>query len=354
MRSNGTPEIRLVASAATIASCVLLALAAVAEGPAAEDHFPLTRDRFGTLGAPNGKALWELLGAKWFKAGDCNWQGGDWVPKSEVQPWLLVRARMFFTGNNRVWNPRSKPPRWNYRDGVRKFIQENKDRIGIIALGNSICFADIESGYYDIDEYVKWYHDFHEFVHALDPEIKFAPGDLQSAWGGLHGTKQLKEYLRAYREKYGKEMPIDALGLHCYITGNKPPEWAKPEEISVDAFRNKIRTMRTFMKDAGLRNAAFVITEMGVFNHHCEPKLTEARLLEIMEGAIHFMEGPEGIDKELGMPLDGHRLVQKWSYSAFPHLVENGKLTAMGKAYRALADKYGGTEERGGNEATGK
>lgn len=29
--------------------------------------------------------------------------------------------------------------------------------------------------------------------------------------------------------------------------------------------------------------------------------------------------------------------------SAFPHLVQNGKLTPMGRAYRALVDKYGKT-----------
>jgi hypothetical protein len=41
------------------------------------------------------------------------------------------------------------------------------------------------------------------------------------------------------------------------------------------------------------------------------------------------------------MPSDGNRLVQKWSYSAFPHLVRDVQLTPMGKAYRALVDKYG-------------
>jgi len=52
------------------------------------------------------------------------------------------------------------------------------------------------------------------------------------------------------------------------------------------------------------------------------------------------MEGPEGVDPELGMPSDGNRLVQKWSYSAFPHLVRDGKLTPMGKVYRAMVEKY--------------
>ena len=46
------------------------------------------------------------------------------------------------------WNPPPKPPAWDYRDKTRKFIEQNKDRIGIISLGNSICFADMESGYH--------------------------------------------------------------------------------------------------------------------------------------------------------------------------------------------------------------
>ena len=64
-----------------------------------------------------------------------------------------------------------------------------------------------------------------------------------------------------------------------------------------------------------------------------------------MRVAIEFMEGPQGVDRELGMPSDGHRLVQKWSYSAFPHLVKDGRLTRMGRAYHDLARKYA-TRER--------
>ena len=327
-----------------IAVCAVLAHAAwlAAQTRAAEpDRFPLTRERFGTLGAPATKAHWDLLGARWFKSGDCFWQGGDWVRASDrVQPWLLVRPRMFFTGNNRVWNPPPNPPKWGYRDKTRKFIRQNKDRIGILALGNSICFADIESGYPDLDEYVRWYHEFAEFARGLNPRIKLAPGDLQSAWGGLHGTEQLEGYLKAYRKKYGRPMPIDALGLHCYLTGNKPPDWAKPEVVSPETFKKKLRAMRSFMKRAGLQDTALVITEMGVFNHCCQPRLSDARLIEIMQSAIQFMEGPQGVDKDLGMPSDGGRLVQKWSYSAFPHLVRDGKLTRMGKAYRAMVEKY--------------
>jgi hypothetical protein len=47
------------------------------------------------------------------------------------------------------------------------------------------------------------------------------------------------------------------------------------------------------------------------------------------------------VDRDLGMPSDGWRLVQKWSYSAFPHLVREGKLTPRGKVYRALVDTFG-------------
>jgi hypothetical protein len=98
--------------------------------------------------------------------------------------------------------------------------------------------------------------------------------------------------------------------------------------------------MRAFMKRVGLQDTPLVITEMGVFNHHCDPPLGDAQLIEMMRGAITFMEGPEGVDPALGMPSDGNRLVQKWSYSAFPHLVRDGRLTPMGKAYRELAEKY--------------
>jgi len=324
----------------------VLALAASAspaqdrQGVRNEHPFPLTSGRFGTLGAPSGKKHWDVLGASWFKSGDCFWQGGNWVRDGGAQAWLLMRPRMYFTGNNRVWNPRPKPPAWTYRDKTRKFIEANAGRIGLIAMGNSICFADIESGYSDPNEYVTWYHDFRAFVHRLNPRVLVVPGDLQSAWGKLQGTDLIVAYQKAYRKKYGKPMPIDALGLHCYLTGNKPPKWAKPEPVSVPAFQKKIRTMRTFMKRAGLQHAALAITEMGVFNHCCDPPLSKARLIEIMTGAIRFMEGPKGKDKTIGMPSDGHRLVQKWSYSAFPHLVRDGKLTTRGKAYRTLADTF--------------
>ncbi|MFW6108795.1 MAG: hypothetical protein ACOC8D_03165 [bacterium] len=258
---------------ARTAAC-LLALAGSVAGAAGTDpqepeRFPLTRGRFGTLGAPANRQAWERLGACWFKAGDCYWPAA-WVPGSDVQVWLLVRPRMFFTGNNRVWNPAPKPPQWAYRDKVKRFLRGNHARVGIVALGNSICYADIESGYEDAEEYVTWYH----------------------------------------------------------------------EVVEPQTFIRKIRAMRAFMKRAGLRDTAFVITEMGVFNHCCEPKLTEAQLIEFMRTAIEFMEGPDGVDKELGMPSDGYRLVQKWSYSAFPHLVKDGHLTPMGQVYRHLLTRY--------------
>ena len=105
---------------------------AQASGPN-KDLFPLTQDRFGTLGCPPDQSHWDLIGARWFKSGDCYWQA-DWVSKSNVQAWLLVRPRMYFTGNNRVWNPAPGEPKWQYRDKTRKFIQDNHARIGIIAV----------------------------------------------------------------------------------------------------------------------------------------------------------------------------------------------------------------------------
>ena len=89
------------------------ALAAEADPPG-RDRFPLTQGRFGTLGAPAAKAHWDLIGASWFKSGDCYWQA-PWVPDSEVHAWLLVRPRMYFTGNNREWNP---PPKSRSRGGM--------------------------------------------------------------------------------------------------------------------------------------------------------------------------------------------------------------------------------------------
>jgi len=146
--------------------------------------------------------------------------------------------------------------------------------------------------------------------------------------------------VRAYKKRYGEIMPIDALGLHCYLTGNRPPDWGKPEVVSVDTFKDKIRRMRGFMKRAGLRDTPLVITEMGVFNHYCDPPLTEEELINIMRNSIEFMVGAEGIDQDLGMPSDGNRLVQKFSYSAHMHLISNGELTTMGEAYRSLIEQY--------------
>ena len=69
-----------LAAAFALGSVLLLfspAAAAAQSKPASKDFFPLTRDRFGTLGAPASKEHWDVLGARWFKSGDCYWQGGD-------------------------------------------------------------------------------------------------------------------------------------------------------------------------------------------------------------------------------------------------------------------------------------
>ena len=63
---------------------ILLEARAVAAHAPPRDLFPLTQGRFGTLGAPAKKQEWDLLGAYWFKSGDCYWQA-PWVPDSGVQ-----------------------------------------------------------------------------------------------------------------------------------------------------------------------------------------------------------------------------------------------------------------------------
>jgi len=107
--------------------------------------------------------------------------------------------------------------------------------------------------------------------------------------------------------------------------------WQQRREISHKDFLSR-RIVAVSLKESG---------EVKQPNHHCEPKLSEVESHAIMKGAIEFMESEAGIDEDVGMPSDGHRLVQKWSYSAFPHLVTNSRLTATGEIYRALLDKYG-------------
>jgi len=311
----------------------------------ADDRFPFLQGRFGTLGCPGSEAEWDLLGLDWYKNGEGNyWGGGGWEKTTDAQVWFLMRPRMYFTGNNRVWNPEPNPPSWTYRNSVSNFVKDNAEYIGLIAVGNSIIFEDIESGYGDTNEYAQWFHDFAEYVHSQNPDIKVVPGDLQLAWGETRviGDTRIVGYQNAYRNLYGEEMPIPCLSAHTYATGNtNQPSYSWGERRPcLDVFVTKIRSMRTFMKNAGLQDAAFVATEMGVFNHLAGPPLSDAELRQLMVDTIHYMEGPDGVDTNIGMPSDNYRLVQKWSYSNDGQLVSGGSLTTWGQDYRAACDVY--------------
>ena len=91
------------------------------------------------------------------------------------------------------------------------------------------------------------------------------------------------------------------------------------------------------MARQGYRSYPLIVTEFGVLMPD-DYGFTTERVNSFMSATFDFLQNTA--DAGLGDPMDGNRLVQKWSYSAFPHLVRDGRLTPMGKAYRELAEKY--------------
>jgi hypothetical protein len=197
-------------------------------------------------------------------------------------------------------------------------------------------------------EYAQTYHIVYHFIKGQDPTAKVGiggvvlPSKARRDW--------LENVLHSYRGFYAEPMPVDVWNIHNLLLSECPdrlcrgqeqsdcPElWCSggylPPEFGCDPSR---RTWRSQMDQADAeefiqliwefrswmatreeaRNKPLIITEMGVFAPRTDAggPFPHERINQFMSDTFDFLMN--ATDPEVGYSVDGHRLVQGWTWYA--------------------------------------
>ena len=190
--------------------------------------------------------------------------------------------------------------------------------------------------------------------------IKAGDPTAQIAIGGVSQITPLRlEYLTRvwdfYRTLYGTAIPVDVWTMHAFVLReersgwgvNMPPGfyieqrgelWEVGDHDSLALVEQQIRAMRQWMTSRGLQDKPLWITEYGILMPE-EYGFPPERVSRFLVGSFDLFQTLR--DETLGMPGDGHRLVQRWNWysardSRYPtgNLFDNwGESTPVGDTY---------------------
>jgi hypothetical protein len=206
------------------------------------------------------------------------------------------------------------------------------------------------------EAYAAAYHDLYYLLKSLDPTCRVAIGGVSQPTPLR--LRYLERILASYQAQYGEAMPVDAWNVHNFVLREERGSWGvdippgMPEasgtlrEIddhdSMVLFRQQIVDFRRWMKGRGLQDRPLIVTEYGILmpNDYGFP---EERVEQFMLDTFAYFDS--AVDRELGMPADGYRLVQRWCWFSlgderYPtgNLLEaEGTLTPLGEAFAAYA-----------------
>jgi hypothetical protein len=101
------------------------------------------------------------------------------------------------------------------------------------------------------------------------------------------------------------------------------------DQARVDEYIRLLVEFRQWMKDRGFQNKPLIVTEMGVLAQtpegSCQGCFSHVTINQFMYETFQYMM--ETKDPDIGCPLDGYRLVQRWTWYALnPTLNFNGYL----------------------------
>jgi hypothetical protein len=219
--------------------------------------------------------------------------------------------------------------------GVHWYIGNEPDRQGLQ--------DDIEP-----QVYAKAYHELYHLIKARDPEAIIIAGSI------VQPTPLRIQYLDmvldSYQARYNKQMPVDAWAIHNFILNEAscdhfnefecwgagiPPGVNAIEGLRVglqdndnfDLFVEQILRFRKWLADRGYRGAPVYLSEYGVLmpDVFAPPEdFPPARVNAFMNKTFDYLLS--ATDPELGNPLDGYRLIQRFSWYSMNDASFNGYL----------------------------
>lgn len=206
------------------------------------------------------------------------------------------------------------------------------------------------------EAYAAAYHDLYYLLKSLDPTCRVAIGGVSQPTPLR--LRYLERILASYQARYGEAMPVDAWNVHNFILREERGSWGvdippgMPEDTgtlreiddhdSMALFRQQIVDFRRWMKARGLQDQPLIVTEYGILmpNDYGFPG---ERVEQFMLDTFAYFGS--AADRELGMPADGYRLVQRWCWFSLSDgryptgnlLSAEGVLTPLGEAFAAYA-----------------
>ena len=177
-------------------------------------------------------------------------------------------------------------------------------------------------------QYAVFYHDVYAFLKQRDPTSRVMAAAIVQATPIR--LRYLSMVLAEYQQRYGTAMPVDIWSMHGFILPEScswgaglPPgleafaSEAVPcpatlaEHGNIETFKTRVRAFRQWMKDNGYRNQPLIISEYGILlsKYHGFPYAT---VRSYMLASFDFLLNTT--DSQTGMPGDGNRLVQEFSW----------------------------------------
>ena len=303
---------------------------------AGAEYLPL-RARFGVGVAVGVSSLREsdpegLLGAGWY----LNW-------RTELRP--LRPMGMEFVQMVRIRGRNYRPD----ADAIRAVAQANPGSLWLIGNEPDVKWQDNATP----EEYARAYHELYGLLKGQDPTCRVAIGGVSQPTPLRF--RYLDHILESYERLYGEGMPVDVWNVHGFILREERGSWGVdippglPDPIGalyevedhddLQIFARQIVAFRQWMRARGERGKPLIVSEYGILMPE-DYGFPFERVRDFMVGTFDYFL--TAADEELGYPLDGNRLVQRWCwYSLSDHQYATGNLVDPGtRAFTPLGSAY--------------
>ena len=206
-------------------------------------------------------------------------------------------------------------------------------------------------------EYVRAYHEIYFALKEADPSCQVAIGGISQVTPLR--LRYLEEVFAAYEAAHGQPMPVDVWNIHLAILREERGSWGVDippglpddsgilyeieDHANVEILKEQVVTFRRWMAERGLRDKPLIVTEFSVLMPPDYGFPFEVVKDFMLDAADYLMTATDG---DLGYPVDGNRLVQRWAwYSAADTLYATGNLfdpstgqiTPLGKVFADYA-----------------
>ena len=239
---------------------------------------------------------------------------------------------------------------------IAQIAQKNPGALWLIGNEMDVIWQDNATP----EQYVAAYHEIYNTLKQADPASRVAIGGVSEP-SSLR-LQYLDRVLQAYRERYGRDMPIDVWNVHNFILPEQRGSWGVDippginatsglmysiqDHDNLNTFKQQLVDFRRWMAQRGYRDKELIVSEYGVLMY-ADYGFDYPRVRDFMLGSFDVMLNTT--DAAVGLPADGNRLVQRWCWYSLADVgyptgnladPNTGELTPLGEDYKAYLDRY--------------